>query len=60
MFYSPNRSQAIKVQETLKTLYQGVGGEYYVGNDAWNYILAHTNIDLLQIFTRIAEENRKV
>jgi len=26
MFYYPNRSQAIKIQETLKTLYLGVNG----------------------------------
>lgn len=29
MFYYPNRAQAIRIQETLKTVYGGVGGEYY-------------------------------
>ena len=38
MFYYPNREQAIKIQETLKTIYKGVEGEYYSGDDAWNYI----------------------
>ncbi len=28
MFYYPNRAQAIRIQETLETLYEGVGGEY--------------------------------
>jgi len=29
MFYYPQRKQAIKIQQTLKTLYAGVEGEYY-------------------------------
>ena len=27
MFYYPNRAQAIRIQETLETLYEGVGGQ---------------------------------
>lgn len=38
MFYEPNREQAIKVQETLKTIYLGVSGNYYVGNAARKYV----------------------
>ena len=34
MFYQPNREQAIKIQATLKTLYDGIGGEYYSQSDA--------------------------
>jgi hypothetical protein len=59
MFYYPNRDQAIRIQETLRTIYLGVGGEYYVGNEAWDYILARTGIDLKQILVDIADENRK-
>ena len=31
MFYYPQRAQAQGIQETLKTLYQGIGGKYYYG-----------------------------
>ena len=37
MFYYPNRTQAVRIQETLETLYRGVGGEYHRGEDAWAY-----------------------
>lgn len=35
MFYYPNRKQAIAIQQTLETLYKGVGGAYYYGDKAW-------------------------
>ena len=35
MFYYPQRAQARKIQEALKTIYAGVNGEYYAGDDAW-------------------------
>ncbi len=54
MFYYPNREQAKKIQKTLETLYLGVGGEYYYGNGAWNYIKNHTDIDLERILEKIA------
>jgi type II restriction enzyme len=56
MFYYPNRSQAIRIQETLKTLYSGVGGIYYSGDDAWEYLKSETGIDLKEILIKIAEE----
>lgn len=56
MFYYPNRSQAIKIQETLKTLYLGVNGEYYYSDSAWEYIKRETGVDLLAILKRIADE----
>lgn len=59
MFYYPNREQAIRIQDTLKTLYRGVGGEYYSREDAWDYIKERTHIDLKAILTTIAEENAK-
>ena len=31
MFYYPNRTQAKRIQETLETLYKGIGGEYHLG-----------------------------
>ena len=33
MFYYPNRTQAIRIQETLATLYEGIGGKYYHGDN---------------------------
>lgn len=56
MFYYPNREQAKRIQETLKTLYDGVGGKYYFGDSAWKYIKEMTGIDLLDILTKIAKE----
>lgn len=49
MFYYPNRVQAINIQKTLETLYHGIGGEYYYGDSAWEYIKTQTGIDLQQI-----------
>ncbi|OGY91534.1 MAG: hypothetical protein A3H70_05215 [Candidatus Komeilibacteria bacterium RIFCSPLOWO2_02_FULL_48_11] len=59
MFYYPNRAQAIKIQETLKTIYAGVGGKYYFGDDAWKYIKKETGVDLLNILQKIAKEKTK-
>jgi hypothetical protein len=56
MFYYPQRKQAIRIQETLKTLYAGVDGEYYGGDEAWVYLQAYTGIDLKAILTQIANE----
>ncbi|WP_103590565.1 ApaLI family restriction endonuclease [Campylobacter concisus] len=55
MFYYPQRTQAKKIQETLETLYKGIGGKYYVGDSAWAYIKEYTDIDLMQILEKIAE-----
>lgn len=54
MFYYPNRKQAIRIQETLKTIYTGVGGEYYFGKGAWEIIKKKTGVDLLDILEKIA------
>lgn len=57
MFYYPNRTQAIKIQQTLETLYQGVNGQYYYGDAAWHYVKQRTGVDLLQILKALAQEN---
>ena len=55
MFYYPQRTQAQRIQETLKTLYQGIGGQYYYGDTAWKYIEGLTGINLLEILESIAK-----
>jgi hypothetical protein len=47
--------QAIKIQDTLKTLYSGVEGEYYAGDEAWNYLTQVSGYDLKSILIEIAE-----
>jgi type II restriction enzyme len=59
MFYYPNRTQAIRIQETLKTVYAGVNGEYYFWDEAWNFIKKETEVDLLKILEDIAKEKTK-
>jgi len=59
MFYYPNRDQAIRIQETIKTVYQGVGGQCYMGDEAWSYIQKRTGIDLKAILARIAKTNQR-
>ncbi len=51
MFYYPNRDQAIRIQETIKTVYKGIGGECYMGDDAWSYVQKKTGIDLTLVST---------
>lgn len=58
MFYYPQRQQAQKVQETLETLYKGIGGQYYYGSSAWQYLKELTDIDLLTILQKIAQSRR--
>lgn len=57
MFYYPNRAQAIKIQQTLETLYKGVKGQYYYGDAAWAYVKKRTGVDLLAILQTLAKEN---
>lgn len=56
MFYYPNRTQAIRIQETLATLYEGIGGEYYHGDNAWTFVKNKTGICLKEILEQIANE----
>jgi hypothetical protein len=58
MFYYPNRQQAIRIQQTLETLYQGIEGEYYYGEAAWQYVMDRTDINLKGILLSIAKENQ--
>jgi type II restriction enzyme len=58
MFYYPQRAQAQRIQETLETLYVGIGGKYYYGDSAWTYIKEYTGIDLLAILTQVADSRK--
>ncbi len=60
MFYYPQREQAIRIQETLKTLYAGVEGEYFGGPDAWKFLQKYTEVDLKAILTEIANERTPI
>ncbi len=55
MFYYPNRKQAIRIQQTLQTMYSGIDGEYFFGEGAWKIIEERTGVDLLGILEKIAE-----
>jgi hypothetical protein len=57
MFYYPNRAQAIRIQQTLETLYAGVKGEYHYGDAAWTYVKQYTDVDLKAVLQSIAAEN---
>ncbi len=57
MFYYPSREQAIKIQQTLETLYKGVNGEYHHGDAAWAYVECRTSVGLLSILRKLAKEN---
>ena len=57
MFYYPIRAQAIRIQRTLETLYNGVDGEYYHGDAAWEYVRQRTGIDLLSVLQELARDN---
>lgn len=56
MFYYPNRTQAQRIQQTLETLYKGIGGEYYYGDAAFEYVKRCTGTDLFDVLNRIADE----
>ena len=57
MFYYPNRTQAIRIQESLETLYSGGGGEYHFGDAAWKYVKDRTDVDLYGILKKLAAQN---
>ncbi|MEW6348150.1 MAG: ApaLI family restriction endonuclease [Thermodesulfobacteriota bacterium] len=59
MFYYPNLAQAIRIQQTLETLYTGIGGHYYFGDAAWTYLQTTTDIDLRAILERLAAEKAR-
>jgi len=56
MFYYPNRMQAMRIQQTLESLYKSVDGEYYYANAAWEYVKNRTGVDLLSILKNLAAE----
>jgi hypothetical protein len=59
MFYYPNREQAIRIQKTLQTLYEGLGGEYHFGDAAWEFVKKRMGVDLLKILRQLAKENTR-
>jgi hypothetical protein len=59
MFYYPQREQAIRIQQTLKTLYAGVGGEYYEREESWKFLENYSKIDLKSILVLIAQQRTR-
>ena len=59
MFYYPQREQAKRIQEALKTLYIGVDGKYYYSDSAWEYIKNYTDVDLKNILETIAKSKTR-
>lgn len=57
MFFEPNRDQAIRIQSRLKDLYEELGGEYYSGAAAWEYLKKDTGIDLREILKKDGKEH---
>ncbi len=56
MFYYPNREQAMRIQQTLESLYKSVQGEYHYADAAWAYVERRTGVDLLGILKELAVE----
>lgn len=56
MFYYPNREQAIRIQQTLESLYKSVNGEYHYADTAWAYVERRTDVNLFGILKEIAAE----
>ena len=56
MFYYPNRAQAMRIQQTLESLYKSVQGEYHYADAAWAYVQRRTGVDLLGILRDLAAE----
>ena len=57
MFFEPNRDRAIRIQSRLKDLYEELGGEYYPGVAAWEYLKEDTGIDLREILKKYGKEH---
>ncbi len=56
MFYYPNREQAVRIQQTLESLYKSLHGEYHYADAAWSYVMRRTGVDLHGILKEIAAE----
>ena len=56
MFYYPNRAQAMRIQQTLESLYKSVAGEYHYADAAWAYVKQRTGVDLFGILRELAAE----
>lgn len=56
MFYYPNRGQAIRIQQTIESIYHGLHGKYYHSDAARDYVKSKTTIDLKGILEMLAKE----
>jgi len=60
MFYKPNREQALRIQEVLKTTYKGLEGVYFSGQEAWEYVQNRTGINLFSLLEELAKEQNEL
>ncbi|WP_369693665.1 ApaLI family restriction endonuclease [Lentibacillus sp. CBA3610] len=49
--------QAVKIQQELEALYNGVDGHYHHGDGAWDFVHKETGVDLKGILLKIVGEN---
>ena len=49
----------MRIQQTLKSLYKSVEGEYHYADAAWDYVKDRTGVDLLGILKDLAAERTK-
>lgn len=59
MYYYPQRVQALRIQETIKTIYRGLDGYYYFGDEAWVFIKDYTGIDLESILHNLSRNSEE-
>lgn len=48
---------SLRIQQTLETLYEGTGGRYYFGDEAWEYVRHRTGFNLKSELESIARED---
>jgi hypothetical protein len=59
-YYKPRSNTAIRLQNQLKEHILSKGGEYYCGEEAFDYILYHTFVDIKAILRKIIKGDYNV
>lgn len=56
VFYSPGSQQHQRHYDILRTIYAGVQGEFYLGEDAWKFVKNYTGTDLKALLAGLRTE----